>query len=42
MKRKLSPREKVLYRRNPMYASFISGTKFGLVVATLLLIVKLI
>ena len=28
-------REKFLYRRNPVYASFIAGTRFGLVVAAL-------
>jgi hypothetical protein len=28
-------REKFLYRRNPVYASFISGTKFGLVLSAL-------
>ena len=28
-------REKFLYRRNPAYASFLSGTKFGLAIAAL-------
>lgn len=28
-------REKFLYRRNPVYDSFIAGTKFGLVLAAL-------
>ena len=32
--------EKFLYRRNPVYASFISGTKFGIVVALLVLLVS--
>lgn len=42
MKHLFSPREKFIYRRNPLYASFISGTKFGMVVAALvLLVVKL-
>ncbi|MET0980768.1 MAG: hypothetical protein ABWY02_01610 [Telluria sp.] len=38
MKPLFSRREKYLYRRNPLYASFISGTKFGLVVGLLLLL----
>jgi len=28
-------REKFLYRRNPVIGSFLSGTKFGLVLAAL-------
>ena len=28
-------REKFLYRRNPVYASFLSGARFGLVLAAL-------
>ena len=32
-------REKFLYKRNPMLTSFLSGTKFGMVVAVLLLII---
>lgn len=39
MKSLFSRREKYLYRRNSLYASFISGTKFGVVVAVLLLVV---
>ncbi|MFC5462073.1 hypothetical protein [Massilia niabensis] len=39
MKSLFSRREKFLYRRNPLYASFISGTKFGVVVALLVLLV---
>ena len=36
-------REKFLYRRNPVYASFIAGTRFGLVVAALVyLTIKLV
>ena len=32
-------REKFLYKRNPMLTSFLSGTKFGMVVAVLVLII---
>jgi hypothetical protein len=39
MKPLFGRREKYLYRRNPLYASFISGTKFGVVVALLVLLV---
>ena len=35
MKSMFGRREKFLYRRNTVYASFIAGTKFGLVVAAL-------
>ena len=35
MKFMFGRREKFLYRRNPVYASFIAGTKFGLVLAAL-------
>ena len=36
-------REKFLYRRNPVYASFIAGTKFGLVLAALAyLVIRLV
>ena len=35
MKFMFGRREKFLYRRNTVYASFISGTKFGLVLAAL-------
>lgn len=31
-------REKYLYRRHPVYASFISGTKFGVAVGLLVLL----
>jgi hypothetical protein len=35
-------REKFLYRRNPVYASFLSGTKFGLALSALVyLVIKL-
>ncbi|MDB5791213.1 MAG: hypothetical protein JWQ80_1237 [Massilia sp.] len=43
MKFMFGRREKFLYRRNPVYASFIAGTKFGLVVAALVyLAIKLV
>jgi hypothetical protein len=36
-------REKFLYRRNPVYASFLSGTRFGLALAALVyLAIKLV
>lgn len=38
MKSIFGRREKFLYRRNPLYASFISGTKFGVVIALLALL----
>lgn len=39
MKFMFGRREKFLYRRNPMLSSFIAGTKFGVVVALLVLLV---
>jgi hypothetical protein len=42
MKFMFGRREKFLYRRNTIYSSFIAGTKFGMVVAVLvILVVKL-
>ena len=38
MKSMFNRREKFLYRRNPLLDSFISGTKFGIVVAALALL----
>jgi hypothetical protein len=35
MKFRFGRREKFLYRRNPMVASFLSGARFGLVLALL-------
>ncbi|MEN3274273.1 MAG: hypothetical protein V7631_63 [Massilia sp.] len=39
MKHLFGRREKFIYRRNPVYDSFISGSKFGAVVAVLVLLV---
>jgi len=42
MRHLFNRREKFIYRRNPLYESFISGTRFGIAVALLaLLAVKL-
>lgn len=38
MRHLFSRREKFIYRRNPLYDSFISGTKFGIVAALLVLV----
>ncbi|WP_267875156.1 hypothetical protein [Massilia sp. Leaf139] len=43
MKFMFGRREKFLYRRNPMFSSFMAGTKFGLLMAGLVLLyIKLI
>ena len=39
MKSMFGRREKFLYKRNPLLASFISGTKFGVVVTVLVILV---
>ena len=40
MKSRFGRHEKFLYRRNPMVTSFISGTKFGIVLAVALVLVS--
>ncbi len=40
MKSRFGRHEKFLYRRNTIVASFLSGTKFGIVVAVLVLLVS--
>ena len=39
MKSMFGRREKYLYRRNPVWDSFISGTNFGVFVAVLAILV---
>ncbi|MGX4642282.1 hypothetical protein [Massilia sp. SYSU DXS3249] len=39
MKFMFGRREKFLYKRNPLLTSFLSGTKFGMVVAVLVFII---
>ncbi|MFC4930973.1 hypothetical protein [Massilia sp. GCM10023247] len=38
MRHLFNRREKFIYRRNPLYDSFISGTKFGIALALLALV----
>ena len=43
MKSMFVRREKFLYRRNPVYASFLAGTRFGLLLAGLAyLVIRLV